>query len=151
MMDWMADGTLSIAATASNQAEIRHFVREAATELGADPDTVCSLELAVDEAACNVITHGYRGQPGLLEVEVKREGNVLLIRLRDWAPPFDPTRVPDPDLTVPLEKRPLGGMGIYLIRKSVDKMVYRVTPDGGNELTLAKRLDKEQDDEHSHS
>jgi anti-sigma regulatory factor (Ser/Thr protein kinase) len=56
------------------------------------------------------------------------------------APPFDPTRVPDPDLTLPLEERPLGGLGIYLIRQSVDKMVYRAVPEGGNELTLVKRL-----------
>jgi len=151
MMRAMADGTLRIAADANNQAEIRHFVRETAAAWGAGADTVCSLELAVDEAACNIITHGYGGQPGLIEVQVERDGKELLIRLRDWAPPFDPTRVPDPDLTLPVEERPPGGMGIYFIRQSVDQMLYRAMPDGGNELTLVKRLDKEQDNGHCHS
>ncbi len=146
----MADHTLRIAAHADNQAHIRQFVREAAAALGAGPQTICSLELAVDEAACNVITHGYRGRPGMIDVEVERDGDVLTIRVRDLAPPFDPTRVPDPDLTVPPAERRLGGMGIYLIRQSVDEMLYRATPEGGNELTLKKRLNKEQDDGHCH-
>jgi serine/threonine-protein kinase RsbW len=149
MMLRMAD-RLSTAANADNLAEIRRFVREAAAALGADPQTVCSLELAVDEAACNVITHGYRSRAGMIDVEVERDGDAVIIRLRDSAPPFDPTRVPDPDLTLPPQERRLGGMGVYLIRQSVDEMLYRATPEGGNELTLKKRLNKEQDDGYCH-
>jgi anti-sigma regulatory factor (Ser/Thr protein kinase) len=149
MMLRMAD-RVSIAANADNQAEIRRFVREAAAALGVDAQTVCSLELAVDEAACNVITHGYQGRAGMIDVEVERDGDAVIIRLRDSAPPFDPTRVPDPDLTLPPQERRLGGMGVYLIRKSVDEMLYRATPEGGNELTLKKRLNKEQDDGYCH-
>jgi len=148
MMRGMAD--LRIAADLENLAEIRRFVRETAAALGADPETVSSLELAVEEAACNAIVHGYRGRAGSLEVGIERDGEALLIRLRDWAPPFDPTLVPDPDLTVPLAKRPLGGMGVYLIRHSVDEIDYRALPEGGNELALRKRLGKEEGDEHSH-
>ena len=109
MISGMADHTLRIAADADNQVKIRQFVREAAAALGADPQTICSLELAADEAACNVITHGYRGRAGMIDVEVERDRDVLIIRLRDLAPPFDPTRVPDPDLTVPPQQRRLGG------------------------------------------
>ena len=61
------------------------------------------------------------------------------IRLRDQAPLFDPTRVPTPDLTLSLYKRPLGGMGVHVTRQVVDAMRYRVTPEGGNELTLVKQ------------
>lgn len=151
-MGGMADSALSVAAELDSLAEIRHFVREATAVLGADPETISSLELAVDEAACNVIEHGYQGRPGRIEVEVRRDGDVVWIRLRDWAPPFDPTRVPKPDVTLPLEERPLGGLGVYLIRQSVDEMVYRAPPGGGNELTLMKRLEaeKEENDGHRH-
>ena len=58
--------------------------------------------LAVDEAATNVVVHGYQGREGVIEIEVLREGDALVIRLRDEAEPFDPTSLPPPDLAVPL-------------------------------------------------
>jgi len=150
MMGAMSDHTLIIAADAGNLADIRRFVREAAAALDAGPETISDLELAVDEAACNAILHGYRGGPGLLELEVLRKGDAVVVRLCDGAPPFDPTRVPEPDLTLPLEERALGGMGVYLIRRSVDEMRYRLTPEGRNELTLTRRATKEDDNGHTH-
>lgn len=131
--------SLRIAAELNNLAEIRCFVQETASALGADPAVIPNVILAVDEAVSNVIAHGYQGQGGNIEIEVSREGNVLVIRLRDEAPPFDPTSVPPPDLTLPLEQRAPGGLGIHLIRQLMDEMIHRVTPQGGNELTLVKR------------
>jgi len=118
---------------------IRQFVQEAAAALDADPAAISDLLLAVDEAATNVIVHGYRGRPGEIEIEVGREESALVVRLRDQAAPFDPTTVPLPDLTRPLEERAPGGLGIYLMKQAVDKVTHRVTPQGGNELTLVKR------------
>ena len=134
----MAD--LFVAAQVENLAEIRRFVREEATALGAGEETICDLELAVDEAACNVICHGYEGREGMVQVRVERDGDRLTVRVRDEAPLFDPTRHPLPDVTLPLGERRLGGLGIFLIRQVMDEMVYRVTPEGGNELSLIKRL-----------
>jgi serine/threonine-protein kinase RsbW len=134
----MAD--LFVAAHVENLAVIRRFVREEAEALGAGEEAICDLELAVDEAACNVICHGYEGRKGMIQVRVERDGDRLAVRVRDEAPLFDPTRHPLPDVTLPLEERPLGGLGLFLIRKSVDEMAYRVMPEGGNELLLIKRL-----------
>jgi serine/threonine-protein kinase RsbW len=134
----MAD--LFVAAQLENLAEIRRFIREEATALGAGEEAICDLELAVDEAACNIVRHGYEGRAGTIEVGVKRDGDRLVVRLYDEAPLFDPTRYPAPDVTLPLEQRPLGGLGIFLIRQAVDEMLYCTTPEGGNELTLIKRL-----------
>jgi serine/threonine-protein kinase RsbW len=94
---------------------------------------------AVDESVTNIIKHGYGGRDGVVEVEVGRIGSLLVVRLRDNAPPFDPTRVPNPDLDVPLERRPLGGMGVYLTRELTDEVRYLSTPRWHNELTLVKR------------
>jgi len=135
----MAD--LFVAAHVENLAEIRRFVREEAAALGAGEEAICDLELAVDEAACNVICHGYEGREGMIQVRVERGGDRLAVRVRDEAPLFDPTRHPLPDVTLPLEERPLGGLGLFLIRQSVDEMAYRVMPEGGNELSLIKRLE----------
>jgi serine/threonine-protein kinase RsbW len=95
--------------------------------------------LAVDEAATNIIVHGYRGQPGAIEIDVEKQDSSLAVSLRDQAPPFDPTSVPVPDLSLPLDQRPFGGMGVHLIRQSMDEVIYRVPPQGGNELILVRK------------
>lgn len=138
--------SLCIAAKLENLAAIRRFVEDTMTALGIDPATIASTILAVDEAASNIITHGYQGQPGDIEIDVRRERNALLICLRDCAPPFDPTSVPEPDLDVPLEQRAAGGLGVHLMRQTMDKVTHRVTPRGGNELLLIKRLEEDSED-----
>jgi serine/threonine-protein kinase RsbW len=130
---------LRIAAETKNLAEIRCFVQEKASALGLDPATVPKVILAVDEAVSNIIIHGYQCQGGAVEIEVGQERDALVIRIRDEAPPFDPTIVPAPDVTLPLKKRIPGGLGIHLIKQIMDEMTHRVTPQGGNELTLVKR------------
>jgi len=130
---------LVVAAKLERLADIRTFVRERATVLDVDPTTIGDLISAVDEAAANVIAHGYRGQEGILEIEVRREGDALIVHLRDEAKPFDPIAAPSPDLTKPPEGRPMEGMGIYRMRWSTDEMSHRLTLQRGNELTLVKR------------
>jgi serine/threonine-protein kinase RsbW len=93
----------------------------------------------VNEVATNIIVHGYEDQVGIIEVEIGREGDSMIIRLRDQASPFDPTRVPAPDLSLPLEERPLGGVGVYLTMKLMDEVIHLVPPEGGNELILVKK------------
>jgi len=144
--------SLCIAAEAKNLAEIRHFVQEKALAIGLDPAMIPNVILAVDEAVSNIIAHGYQCQEGAVEIEVSREGEALVIRVRDEAAPFDPTIVPSPDVTLPLEQRVPGGLGIHLIRQIMDEMTHRVTPHGGNELTLVKRglfMRKENDEYHN--
>jgi serine/threonine-protein kinase RsbW len=131
--------TLCISAQLGNLAVIRRFVSEAAAGLQASRAVTDDLIQAVDESATNVIVHGYEGQPGTIEIEVSREGDDLVVRIRDTAPHFDPTTHPSPDLTLPLEQRRFGGLGIHLSREFTDAVIYRVTADGANELTLRKK------------
>ena len=131
--------TRTFSAELKNLAAIRQFVQETAATLQADANAVHDVVLAVDEMAANVMVHGYRGNPGTVEVEVRPEGSALRVCLRDHAPPFDPTLHPMPDLTLPLEERPVGGLGVYLTRTLMDEVTYRVTLQGGNELTLVKK------------
>jgi serine/threonine-protein kinase RsbW len=132
--------SIHVTADVRNLAEIRRFVEETATMLGIEAGLIPKLQLAVDEAATNIIIHGYRGQAGLVEIEMQRNGAELVIRLRDSASPFDPTTVPPPDLTQQLERRIPGGLGIYLMRQAVDKLVYTPLAQGGNELSLIKKI-----------
>jgi len=134
------DFTLSVSAELKNLPAIRRFVDETATRFEVDREIIDGLIQAVDESATNIMTHGYRGSPGPVEIQVSLEGDRLVIRLRDQAPLFDPTQVPPPDLNAPMEARCQGGLGMHLVRCYTDQVTYRVTPEGGNELTLVKSV-----------
>lgn len=134
----MVNATFS--AILSNLGNIRSFIEKAAEELKVPESIAYNVIWAVDEVATNIMLHGYAGQEGIIEVEVERQNNTLLVRLRDQAPQFDPTTVPTPDLTLGFEDRPPGGLGIYIVRKLMDQVLYRIPDQGGNELTLVKQL-----------
>jgi serine/threonine-protein kinase RsbW len=131
-------GRLRIDADLRQLAELRAFVRANAAEALARPDCCDDLVQAVDEAATNVITHGYRGDPGWLDVSIDIELDRFVVTLADGAPPFDPTAVPEPDLLVPPMDRKPGGMGVHLIRAATDAISYRPRPGGGNILTMTR-------------
>jgi serine/threonine-protein kinase RsbW len=118
---------------------MRRFVEERTAEFGVDESARYDVLLAVNEMATNIIVHGYRGESGVIEIDLEAEGSDLVARLRDHSPPFDPLTVPPPDTTLPLHMRPLGGMGIHLTRKLMDSIDYHVDERHSNELILVKR------------
>jgi serine/threonine-protein kinase RsbW len=126
------------AATLENLGDIREFVNVAAQAYGVDESAIADLCLAVDEAATNVVLHGYGEKPGDLDIEITADHDALVIKLSDRAPHFDPTtRIPHaPEAR--LEQGEVGGWGLHLIRSVVDEVRHRATSEGGNELTLIK-------------
>jgi serine/threonine-protein kinase RsbW len=132
--------TVRIDADLAELAGVRRFIRETAAGAGAPLECLEDLVQAVDEAATNVITHGYEGAAGWLDVSATAEGENLIIRIEDAAPAYDPTTRPEPDLTVPPMHRRPGGMGVHLIREATDSMSYRPRPGGGNILTLVRSM-----------
>jgi len=131
--------TLCVQADVKELATIRDFIEIQANALHVDQDAVYDLVLAANEIATNIVVHGYRGQPGTIEIDIRADGDAVEIVLRDRTPLFDPTLAPTPDIRVPLDKRPRGGMGIHLTRRLTDAIRHGSTPDGGNEVTLIKR------------
>ncbi|GAB4534605.1 MAG: ATP-binding protein [Anaerolineae bacterium] len=131
--------SLRIAARLEHLNDIRRFVQETAAALGSDAEGVADVLLAVTEAATNVIVHGYGDQAGFIEIVVDQVGDALVICLRDQATQFDPTSLPAPDLSLPLEQRPLGGLGVYIMTSVMDEVSYSALPGGGNQLTMVKR------------
>jgi serine/threonine-protein kinase RsbW len=131
--------SLRMEAQLENLSAIRDFVEDTATRLNVVPTAIPNVVLAVDEMVTNIIEHGYQGRPGAIEIEVTTQDDALIIRLRDQAPTFDPTTMPLPDLSIPFDDRPPGGLGIYLTRKVMDEVQHRVTATHGNDLTLIKQ------------
>src|SRR3954470_24900985 len=127
---------LTVPAELGRMAEIRAFVRAALAAAGASAQAIADAVQAVDEAATNVVVHGYAGVPGEIEIRSAVVNGKVELRLLDRAPEFDPTTVAAPDLSIPpLARRP-GGMGVHLIRAAAAQTQHHRRPGGGNELVL---------------
>jgi serine/threonine-protein kinase RsbW len=130
---------LAVDAALENLGEIRSFIRQAGAALGVRDDALGDLCLVVDEAVTNVILHGYQGAGGPVDIHVQRDGDAVVILLRDQAKTFDGRGVETPHLDESLAERKAGGMGVYLIRTLTDEAEYRPRAGRGNELRLVKR------------
>ena len=120
-------------AQTGNLDAIRDFVMTAAEASDFPREAAAGMIQAVDEAVTNIIVHGYRGIPGIIEVEVMVDEDALAVRLRDDAPAFDPTSVAPLDLDLPVHMRSPGGLGVYLMRQFADRISYRHTETGQND------------------
>lgn len=123
--------------------KVSEFVVKAAKDAGLDSEEVYAVELAVDEACCNIIDHAYGGEGiGELQCSVIIDEGKLTVILLDKGKSFDPKSIPDPDLKVPLEKLKPRGVGLYLMRKLMDEIKYEASPKSGNILTMIKHKQK---------
>ena len=104
------------------------------------PDLAARINLALEEAVCNVIQYAYpEGTAGNMRLEAVKDGNRLRFTLTDGGKVFDPTAVPEADISASVEDRPVGGLGIHLIRTIMDSVHYE-RKDGKNVLTLIINL-----------
>jgi anti-sigma regulatory factor (Ser/Thr protein kinase) len=130
---------LNLWADYSHLSSIRRFVEEVGEDLGIPERALYELELAVDEACANVIEHGYQGAGGKIEIQIQALNGGVQVVIRDWGQPFDPESIPTPDVTAPLETRPVGGVGLFLMRKVMTQVQFAFDPQGGNTLTMTKQ------------
>ena len=100
-------------------------VSECARKQGFDQKKIDKIELALEEALVNICKYSYPEEPGNAEVSCKQSKSRFIIEIVDSGVPFDMTSLPAPDLTSSIEKRKIGGLGIFLIKKMVDGVKYR--------------------------
>ena len=86
---------------------------------------ISKIELALEEALVNICKYSYPGEPGNAEVSCKQDNSRFIIKIVDSGIPFDMTSLPSPDITSSVEQRKIGGLGIFLIKKTVDEVEYR--------------------------
>lgn len=132
--------TLTLQNEVDQLSQLAPFVWAFAEEAQLDEQPAMQLDLALDEAVTNVVLYAYpKGTEGEVTVAAKREGDTLEVVLTDCGTPFDPTAQEDPDLTLSADERPIGGLGIFLVRQMMDTVRYE-RKDGKNILTLRKNL-----------
>jgi serine/threonine-protein kinase RsbW len=120
---------------------ILEFVEASSRRAGAADSERFAVKLAVEEACVNIILHGYEGMsPGPIDLALEEGTGEIRVTIADRARPFPPSDAPAPDVTSGWEERRPGGLGWFLIRKMMDEVHYEPVPEGGNRLTLVKRL-----------
>jgi serine/threonine-protein kinase RsbW len=122
--------------------EFRKYINLACSHhSGIDKQITYDLQLAVDEACTNIITHGYQGMnPGSIILSLEFKGACIEVTITDFGHAFEPIQTPAPDLEAGLEDRPTGGFGLYFIYQTMDVIEYTTNPYG-NRLTFIKKLE----------
>ena len=106
----------------------------------ASPNVSFAVQFAVEEVVTNALTHGAKRKRPEVQVELSRDGDFVVIEISDDGAPFNPLcDAPQPDVRATLDEREPGGLGLHLLRKTMDSAQYRAQ-DGRNRLTLRKRL-----------
>ncbi len=121
-------------------AEVERF----AEELGLPPKLVYQITLVLDELITNIISYGYNSPDNYtIDVSASHDNGTLELLLVDDARPFNPVTAAPPELDVPLDERvkPIGGMGIHLVKAMMDEVEYE-RKDGKNYLKLKKNLSR---------
>ncbi len=133
-------------------AEIRHicdFVAEGAAQAGFDDDAIFQVQLACDEACTNIIEHTYEAEnAGDIDITWEIGRQEFKITIIDSGKPFDPRLVPPaPVPPTPLQldetgefEVKVGGLGVYFMRKLMDRVTFNYSEGRGNVLTMVKRL-----------
>ena len=119
--------------------EVLAFLEEKLDSYGATMKQSMALNLALEEAFVNVAHYAYEGGKGNVSIGIGLEGDAVSIVLKDKGMAFDPLGVKEPDIKAKAEDRSFGGLGIYMIRKSVDSCSYE-RKDGYNILTMRKKI-----------
>ena len=128
-------------ATTANLSEVFLFIDEWLESLDCGLKAQTQLDLAVDELFTNIASYAYAPGSGQATIrldfdDVSRMASITFI---DSGVPYDPVKKPDPDVTLSVEEREIGGLGIYMAKKSTDRMEYRRENDR-NILTIYKRI-----------
>ena len=143
-LDVKMQRSLTLSNNIDEVPQLAAFVDEVCETVGFDMSTTMSLNLALEEAVVNVMDYAYpAGTKGNVNITAEANDQRLKFTISDWGVPFDPTTKTEVDTTLSAEERPIGGLGIHLVRQIMDSINYERT-DGKNVLTLRKNLSKEQ-------
>ncbi|MBR0132481.1 MAG: ATP-binding protein [Lachnospiraceae bacterium] len=131
---------LTIEAKIERLPEVLAFLDGILEEAESDMKAQMQLDIAVEEIYVNIASYAYEGAVGQAEIEIDISADrIVSVRFLDSGTPYDPLKKPDPDITLSADERAIGGLGIFMVKKSMDDMIYEYV-DGKNVLTIKKRI-----------
>lgn len=131
---------LDITSDMSNLARVADFVTDAAQKAKLTPKQSDDVVMAVDEAVTNVMEHAYAGQSdGQISIKLRVDEKEFFVEIRDQGKPFNPKEVKKPNTKGQLSERSVGGLGIFFMKKLMDKIEF-THDQGGNITRMIKKL-----------
>ena len=133
--------TLDVEAEAKNLPQVLRFIDESLEAMGLDHRVQTQIDVAAEEIFANISSYAYQPEKGQARIQVEKKGNppAAAIVFSDRGTPYNPLEKPDPNLNVPVRERKKGGLGIYMVKKSMDEVIYEYR-DGQNVLTIIKYI-----------
>ena len=132
---------LTLAATVENIDVVTDFVNEQLEALECPMKAQMQIDIAIDEIFSNIAHYAYDPKVGeaTVRVEVAEEPLSVIITFIDGGVPYDPLSAGDPDVTLSAEERTIGGLGIFMVKKSMDEITYHYE-GGKNILSIRKKI-----------
>lgn len=138
-MNGTGSDRMVVPATIDAIEQVAVFLEEKMEVAGVPMMDATRIQLAVEEAVTNVVTHGYEGEPGDVTIELGISEEQITITISDSGPAFDPTKIPPADTMADLDHRNIGGLGVHLIRSVMNDVSYSRSGDE-NRLVLMKTI-----------
>lgn len=132
---------LNIPATVENIPTVTEFVDAQLEKLDCPMKAQAQIDIAIDELFGNIAQYAYNPEtgPATVRVEVQKDPMAVVITFIDHGVPYDPLKNEDPDITLSAEERGIGGLGIFMVKKTMDEIAYQYI-NGQNILTIKKNL-----------
>ena len=132
---------LNIAATVENIETVTDFVNEQLEALDCPMKAQMQIDIAIDELFGNIAHYAYNPEVGeaTVRVEVIDDPLAVVITFIDKGVPYDPLAKEDPNITLSAEERQIGGLGIFMVKKTMDDITYEYK-DGHNILKIRKNI-----------
>lgn len=140
-MQGNAMNKLKIEAKVENLPEVLAFTDALLEAAGCPMRPQTQIDVAVEEIFVNIARYAYPGETGeaVITIEILSDPAAVKITFADGGIPYDPLAKEDPDITLSAEERPIGGLGIYMVKKTMDEVSYKYK-DGQNAFTMIKKF-----------
>ena len=132
---------LTIPATVENIEKVTEFVNSQLEDINCPIKAKMQIDIAIDELFGNIAHYAYNPEmgPATVRVEVTEAPISVIVTFIDHGIPYDPLKKDDPDVTLSAEERAIGGLGIFMVKKTMDEITYEYK-DGQNILSIRKDL-----------
>ncbi len=132
---------MTIPATVGNIEKVTAFVDEQLEQIDCPPKAQMQIDIAIDELFGNIAQYAYNPDigPATVRVEVTQSPISVVITFIDHGIPYDPLKTAEPDITLSAEERTIGGLGIFMVKKTMDEITYEYK-NGQNILRIRKDI-----------
>jgi anti-sigma regulatory factor (Ser/Thr protein kinase) len=129
----------NIEAISENLDTALNFVNAELEKMECPPKTQMQIDVVIEEIFVNIVHYAYNPETGFAVIRIRTGPNEIRLEFEDRGVPYNPLEKDDPDISVPAKDRPIGGLGVFMVKKIMDTVEYRYE-GGSNLLSLKKTI-----------